>query len=568
MEGKVYLCSWKLVGTRYRVWWAARPKVAAEADSFDEADEGLYEAIMAATGDGENSHEYDPPRPGSGPQDGQPDIVMIGGETYAKAETHEGIFEGGLCPECRHAIGPRTSKRLQLRSLQSGPRNGGSISVLGSPFAGPTMGFVSAGFRALLTPDEDAQFEWREIEAPPRSRKVYFELLGAKHIVPYVKPLAAPPSGWWCERCGYATSPFTGAAEWKGPSWHVAQSELPPTSTEVFAAGEAPDLDFCCTRARWRAMMKLPGARGCRSYDIGVLADDQVDRAPARSTWRALEARRLASEAERIAKEASSTYKEPPAARTLRIALGEYDTGWQSPKKSLAAAGKIVRAARAVNANLVVLPEMCTTGFTMDPARAEPADGAGIKQLGVLAHKSRIHLLAGVALREQEEGRERVVNAAIHLDVHGDIATTYRKRRLSAHTGESDVYAPGSDALSDDVYWVRLAYFIGDELRVPELFRAVACDVDAMIVMANWPTERAAHWEMLLRARAIENQCYVVGVNRTGKGGGAEYGGGSMAFDPWGEPAHELLNGVLLVHVAQVRVREVREMFPFLRDMT
>lgn len=540
MEGKVYLCSWKLVGTRYRVWWTARPKVAAEADSFDEADEGLYEAIMAATGDGENSHEYDPPRPGSGPQDGRGDIVMIGGETYAKAETHEGIFEGGLCPECRHAIGPRTSKRLQLRSLQSGPRNGGSISVLRSAFVGPTMRFVSAGFRALLTPEEDGQFEWREIEAPPRSRKLYFELVGAKHIVPYVKPLAASPSGWWCERCGYATSPFTSEPGWKGPSWHVAQSELPPSPPDVFAAGDAPDLDFCCTRARWRAMMKLPGAKGCRSYDIGVLADDQIDRAPVRSTWRELEAGRLAMEAERIAKEASSTYKEPPATRTLRIVLGEYDTGWQSPKKSLAAAGRIVRAARAVRANLVVLPEMCTTGFTMDPARAEPADGAGIKQLGVLARKSRIHLLAGVALREQEEGRERVVNAAIHLNVHGDIEKTYRKRRLSAHARENEVYAPGHEAVTDDVYWVRLAYFIGDELRFPEL----------------------------LRARAIENQCYVVGVNRMGKGRGTEYGGDSMAFDPWGEPAHVLQNGVLRVDVAQVRVREVRETYPFLGDMT
>ncbi|MBW8771451.1 MAG: hypothetical protein JF589_16980, partial [Gemmatimonadetes bacterium] len=505
---------------------------------------------------------------GSEPQDGRPDIVMIGGEAYAWAETHEGIFEGGLCPECRHAIGPRTAKRLQLRSLQSGPRNGGSITVLGSPFAGPTMRFVSAGFRALLTPDEDAQFEWREIEPPPRSRKVYFELVGAKHVVPYMKASAAPQSGWWCERCGYATSPFRSESGWNGPSWHVAQSELPPMPPDVFAAGEAPDLDFCCTRARWRELMKLPGARGCRSYDIGVLIDNEIDRAPARASWREIEARRLARETERIAKEPPVTYKEPPATSTLRIVLGGYDTGWQSPQKSLAAAGRIVRAANAVCANLIVFPEMCTTGFAMDPTTAEPTDGTGIKQLGVLAHKSGIHLLAGVALREQAQGRERVVNAAIHLDVHGNIATTYRKRRMSAHTGENDVYAPGSDALIDDVYGVRIAYFIGDELRVPELFRAVACDVDAMIIMANWPSERIAHWEILLRARAIENQCYVIGVNRTGQGGGTEYGEHSMAFDPWGEPVHVSQDGVLRVDVAQVRVREVRETYPFLGDMT
>lgn len=138
---------------------------------------------------------------------------------------------------------------------------------------------------------------------------------------------------------------------------------------------------------------------------------------------------------------------------------------------------------------------------------------------------------------------------------------------MSAHAGEREVYTPGVDALTDEVYWVHLAYFIGDELRFPELFRAVARDVDAMIVIANWPTDNFAHWEILLRARAIENQCYVIGVNRTGKGGGIEYGGESMAFDPWGEPADVVRDEVLLVYVEQARVREVRETFPFLRDM-
>src|SRR5258708_30068912 len=77
--------------------------------------------------------------------------------------------------------------------------------------------------------------------------------------------------------------------------------------------------------------------------------------------------------------------------------------------------------------------------------------------------------------------------------------------------------------------------FICYELRFPELFAPVAPDVDAMIVIANWPRSRQHHWDVLLRARAIENQCYVIGVNRTGVANGLAYSGGSAAFDPWGE---------------------------------
>ena len=549
MEGQVYLCSWKQVGTRYRVWWKARPKVSAEADTFEEADESLYEAIMEATGDGENSHEYDPPAPGSGESAGGHHLVLISGETSSWMTTHEGIFEGGLCAECRHPLGPRTARPIALHDMQRGPRNGGSISLRLSAFDGPRLHFVSAEFRALLTPAEDARFTWRQLVGPPRARKPFLELVDAEVAVPLVKPAGAPPSGWWCEACGFETSPFTGHSGWKGPSWHVALSDLPSPLPDVFAVGTATDLSLCFTRDRWRASIELPGAKGCRSYDLGVLRDDEIDHAPVRDTRRHQQAVAKQMEADREAREA-------PRLCDLQIALGEYDTGWHAPAKSLTAAGKIVRAARAAGANLVVLPEACTTGLTSDASHVEPLDGPRVKALGEIADKTGKHVTAGVVLRELDGGTERMVNVILRFETHGEVAKYCRKQRLSAEGGP--YLAVGDSPAIDEVYWVNLAYFVGAELRSPEPFRAVARFVDAMIVLANWPAAERAEWDALLRARAIENRCYVLGVNRTGRGGGVEYGGGSNAFDPYGEPAVVVKSGVLMVEVRQELVKAAR----------
>jgi omega-amidase len=264
-----------------------------------------------------------------------------------------------------------------------------------------------------------------------------------------------------------------------------------------------------------------------------------------------------------LTRPSTSTHLSAP----LLIALGEYDTGWHDAATSLARAGEIVRAGAAAGAALVALPEMCTTGFTMDPARAEPVESASVSALGALAAGAGVHLLAGVAVREEVEGAERLVNAAVLFDEAGRIASVYRKQRVFAYAGEHEVYAAGQEPLVASVHGVRIAPFVCYDLRFPELFRAVAPAVDAMIVIANWPAARRTHWDTLLRARAIENQCYVVGVNRTGSAGGLAYHGGSAAYDPWGEPAMVVRDGARVVDVQPDRVRAVREEYPFLRDL-
>ncbi|HEY0997988.1 MAG TPA: carbon-nitrogen family hydrolase [Gemmatimonadaceae bacterium] len=251
----------------------------------------------------------------------------------------------------------------------------------------------------------------------------------------------------------------------------------------------------------------------------------------------------------------------------LRVALGEYDTGWHDPATSLARAGTLVADAARQGARLVVLPEMCTTGFTMDTAWAEPVEGGSVQALAALARAHGVHLIAGVSLREPTPAGERAFNTALVFGPDGALSGMYRKQRLFAYAGEHESFAAGGVPLTCAIEGLRVSPFVCYDLRFPELFREVARDTDAIVVIANWPVTRREHWLALLRARAIENQCWVVGVNRTGEAHGLTYRGDSVVFDPWGEQvAAAGGEGVTCADLDPGRVAEIRERFPFLRD--
>ena len=252
---------------------------------------------------------------------------------------------------------------------------------------------------------------------------------------------------------------------------------------------------------------------------------------------------------------------------TLRVALGEYDVGWQNPVASLDRAEALVRDAAARGAQLVVLPEMCATGFTMDAHLwAESLEGERAARLANLARQAGVGIIAGLATRDADGAR----NAAVVFDARGEIDGVYYKQRLFAYGGEEGPYRPGDEPVVLNVGGVRVSPFVCYDLRFPELFRAVARDVDAIVLVANWPSSRRAHWDVLTRARAIENQCYFIAVNRTGEGGGIAYDGGSSAYDPWGESlvaAPPAAGQVPIVELRTAEVDRVRLKFPFLEDL-
>lgn len=219
-----------------------------------------------------------------------------------------------------------------------------------------------------------------------------------------------------------------------------------------------------------------------------------------------------------------------PSTSTLTVAGVEMDIAWEDPAANLDRADGAAAAAKAAGASLLVLPEMFATGFSMAAERIAPWGGEIRLGLAEIARRNGLWVLGGYA----EPGPGRPRNAASLIDPRGDEALRYHKIHPFTFGGE-DAHYDGGDALpTADVDGVRVTPLICYDLRFPEPFRAAADRTDLFVVIASWPAARAAHWSALLAARAIENQAYVLGVNRVGEGGGLAYGGGSVLHDPWG----------------------------------
>jgi predicted amidohydrolase len=228
---------------------------------------------------------------------------------------------------------------------------------------------------------------------------------------------------------------------------------------------------------------------------------------------------------------------------------------------SLQSARWLAQQARAAGADLLVLPEMCTTGFTMDvDVFAARDSGASVNALGKLAADHGLWLIAGLSMRRNG----RYLNSALAFAPDGSLVATYDKQRLFAYARETEVYTPGTSPCVIQIGGVSVALFVCFDLRFPELFREVGPEVDACVVIANWPSARHRHWEVLTQARAIENQCYVVAVNRIGEGDGLHYSGGSAIFDPWGERRDKRAaqSSVRIGEVSRSAVMSVRKAFP------
>jgi len=156
---------------------------------------------------------------------------------------------------------------------------------------------------------------------------------------------------------------------------------------------------------------------------------------------------------------------------------------------------------------------------------------------------------------------------ALVVSPDGSVAR-YAKIHPFSYGGEHLHYAPGDRVVTVEIDGVRVTPFVCYDLRFPEPFRAAAAETDLYVVVANWPELRREHWKTLLRARAIENQAYVAGVNRVGDGDGLHYAGDSAAVSPLGETLAEgdEQERVLLADVEPEEVAKLRARFPALED--
>jgi predicted amidohydrolase len=215
--------------------------------------------------------------------------------------------------------------------------------------------------------------------------------------------------------------------------------------------------------------------------------------------------------------------------------------------------------------DLILLPEMFSTGFSMQAENhAEPMSGKSVAWLRQMAHEAHANIAGSLMI--SHEGR--YYNRLVWCRPNGQLLT-YDKRHLFAFAGEDTVYTAGQAHLTVTVKGWRIRPFICYDLRFPIWCRNLGNAYDLAIFTANWPAARANHWRTLLRARAIENQAFVIGINRVGiDGNGLAYVGDSALIDPSGTVLSEVHGEETRFTVRLVRetLKDYRAQFPFLKD--
>jgi omega-amidase len=251
----------------------------------------------------------------------------------------------------------------------------------------------------------------------------------------------------------------------------------------------------------------------------------------------------------------------------MKVAGIQHDVVWEDRDATLGRLEPQLRAAAGTGARLVVLTEMFPTGFSTEPERvAEPEGGPTTEFLRTQAAELNVWLTGSVPTHPAGGG-SRPVNRLLLAGPGGELRH-YDKIHPFSYSGEHEHYAAGTERVTFDVEGVRVTPFVCYDLRFADEFWAMAERTDCYVVVANWPSSRRAHWQALLVARAIENQAYVVGVNRVGEGGGLHYVGDSRIVDPTGEILAAAAYGetILLADVDPVVVAETRKRYPFLAD--
>lgn len=250
----------------------------------------------------------------------------------------------------------------------------------------------------------------------------------------------------------------------------------------------------------------------------------------------------------------------------MKVVAVQSEIAWEDPPANFARLEPRLREAAALGARLAVLPEMFACGFSMAAARvAEPPGGPSGAFLAAAAARHGLWLCG--SLPELPPGAPRPFNTLLLCGPDGR-QWRYRKRHPFSSAGEHLHYGAGDELLTVDVEGLRCTFFICYDLRFADAFWGAARATDAYVLVANWPARRRAHWQALLRARAIENLAYVVGVNRVGQGDGLDYAGDSCVIDPWGETlccaaGQETL---LVAELDPRAVSEARQAFPVLDD--
>lgn len=250
----------------------------------------------------------------------------------------------------------------------------------------------------------------------------------------------------------------------------------------------------------------------------------------------------------------------------MRIGLIQYSPVWEEPEENILKIQDLLKQT-SEKFDLLILPEMTLTGFTMQSKKfAEEIDGTGTKYFMNLSSRLKTNIFAGII----EKDNDKIYNSLVHFDANGLIKARYRKIHPFSYAKEDKYYDAPKEVVTTRIEQTKIGLSVCYDLRFPELYRLYAKErAEILVDIANWPVPRIDHWKSLLKARAIENQVFMIGVNRVGIDPFNQYNGCSTVFDPMGNQVAlvEDEEKIIEVEIDLSIVNATRDKLPFLHDI-
>lgn len=247
----------------------------------------------------------------------------------------------------------------------------------------------------------------------------------------------------------------------------------------------------------------------------------------------------------------------------LAVALAQMNIVWENKDENFKRIHEYVKQAKSDKVDIVFFPEMTLTGFSMNIRHTAETKEETIKNVQKLAIQNQIAIGVGwvKSVDELAENHYTIINSK------GEIISDYVKMHPFSFGDEDRFFIKGNCLSFFTLKNFTFCNFICYDLRFPEVFQIASKKADAIIIAANWPEQRAEHWKTLLKARAIENQCYILGVNCVGQVGELKYSGDSCIISPEGN----ILAGTenkekLVIYKLENDVKNIRSLFPVKND--
>lgn len=249
----------------------------------------------------------------------------------------------------------------------------------------------------------------------------------------------------------------------------------------------------------------------------------------------------------------------------MKIALFQMNIKWEDKEANFVKLESIIDSAVKQNVKVLFLPEMSFTGFSMNIDITAEADSYTVERVKSLCEKYSLAVGFGWA----EKCGDRAKNCYTIIDKNGNELATYVKIHPFSYAGEDNYFIKGDKIITFEIDKLMFSCAICYDTRFPELFQAISknANVKAIVIPANWPAKRAEHWKTLTKARAIENQTYIIAVNCVGEIGGVNYTGDSCVINPDGEIKAMANEGEgLIICELDYDVERLRSTFPVKND--